>query len=148
MDRWQEFLPVSSASLLSTFDRAIQKRVQFSAAERALFMACEFWSAVLARRLVAHSGSAALETLRYMSILYSAMGAQAVASELMVAIGEIDDTSNPQVQRQCLGKLQEKLLKTRDPVDLLISRLAEKLGLGSGGGLNWEYGSEEASLFA
>jgi hypothetical protein len=148
MDRWQEYLPVSSASLLSTFDRAIQKRVQFSAAERALFMACEFWSAVLARRLVAHSGSGAIEMLRYVSILYSAMGAHAVANELMTAIGELDDASNPQAQRQCLGKLQDNLLKTGDPVDLLISRLAERLGLGSGGGLNWEYGSEERSLFA
>jgi hypothetical protein len=148
MDRWQEYLPVSSASLLSTFDRAIQRRVQFSPPERALFMACEFWTAVLARRLVAHSGPGALDTLRYMSILYSAMGAHAVANEIVIAIGEWCGDPDAQAQRQCLGKLQENLLKTGDPVDLLIARLAEKLGLGSGGGANWEYGSEEISLFA
>src|SRR5580693_204918 len=125
MERWQRYLPLSSARLLPTFDRAVQKSLQFSPAERALFMACEFWSAVLARSLIAHSGSNAVDVLRYMSILFSAMGAQAVASEIDVAIGECAGAHDPQVQRQCLGKLQESLLKTRDPVDLLIARLAE-----------------------
>jgi hypothetical protein len=149
MDRWQEYLPLSSECLLSTFDRAIQSRAQFSPAERALFVACEFWTAVMARKLVAqHGGPDAVDTLRHMSILFSAIGAHGVVSELIIAIGEFEGVSHPQTQRQCLGKLQDNLLKTREPVDLLIARLAQKLGLGRAGGPNWDYGSEEIPLFA
>jgi hypothetical protein len=149
MDRWQEYLPVSSACLLSTFDRAVQSRAQFSPAERALFMACEFWIAVMSRRLVAqHSVSDAIDTLRYMSILYSALGAPGVANEIIAAIDELGGASHSAAHRHCLGKLQENLLKVREPVDLLIARLAEKLGLGCADGLNWEYGSQDIPLFA
>jgi hypothetical protein len=149
MDRWQQYLPLSSASLLSTFDRAIQGGAQFSSAERSLFMACEFWTTVMARKLVArHGGSDAVDTLRHMSILYAAIGAQGVVNELTIAIGEFEGVSHPQTQRQCLSKLQENLLKTREPVDLLIARLAEKLGLGRASSQNWDYGSEEIPLFA
>jgi hypothetical protein len=148
MDRWQAYLPVSSASLLPTFESAVRRKAQFSPAERALFMACEFWTAVQARTLVAHVGSGAVETLQYMSILYAAFGAHAAANEMIVAVGESAGAADPQAQRQCIGKLQENLLRTHEPVDLLIARLAERLGLGSGGGLNWECASEEISLFA
>lgn len=148
MERWQEHLPLSSASLLPAFDRATRRRVPFSPAERALFMACEFWSAVLARSLAAHSGSNAVDMLRYMHILYSAIGAQAVANEMVIAIGELADAPDPQAQRHCLGKLQENLLGTGDPVDQLIAGLAERLGLGSSSGLSWGHGSEKISRTA
>jgi hypothetical protein len=152
MDRWQTYLPVSSAALLPIFGGAIQKKTQFSLTERALFVACEFWTAVGARTLVAHVGSDAVETLRYMSILYLAIGAHGVANDMMIAVDELVSVSvsvsDPRTQRQCLIKLQNNLLKTRDPVDPLIARLAEKLRLGSGGRRNWEKGTEEIAIVA
>lgn len=131
MDRWLGYLPVSSASLLSTFERAARNGVQFSLAERALFMACEFWTAISARKLSAHLGADSVDALRYMSIVYSGIGAHDVARTLIVAIGELEATSHRQVRDNCVAALQERLLKSRDPVDQLIARFTETLGLGS-----------------
>jgi hypothetical protein len=111
-------------------------------------MACEFWTAVQARTLVAHIGSGTVETLRYLSILYAGFGAHGAANQMIIAVGEFGGAADPRAQRQCLGKLQENLLQTHEPVDLLIAHLAERLGLGSGGDPNWECASEEISLFA
>jgi hypothetical protein len=67
---------------------------------------------------------------------------------MISAIGELAGAAHRQAPRQCLSRLQEKLLETADPVDLLIARLAERLGLGSGDGAKWEYGPDEIALFA
>jgi hypothetical protein len=138
MDRWQKHLPLASASMVSTFEKAGQLGVQFSPAERALFMACEFWTAVSTRRLAAHPGMGSIDALRYMSMIYLSMGAHGVASAVIVAIGELECAPRPQDRHQCLATLQEKLLKTRDPVDQMIARLAESLGLGSRSTAKWE----------
>ena len=138
MGQWQKHLPLASASLQSTFDNAGRVGVQFSLAERALFMACEFWTAVSARGLGVHPGMGSTDTLRYMSMIYSSMGADGVASAMMVAINELERAPRPQDRHQCLVTLQERLLKTRDPVDQMIARLAESLGLGSRSTPKWE----------
>jgi hypothetical protein len=137
MDRWQGYLPVSNASLLLTFERAAQRGVQFSPAERALFLACEFWTAVAGRKLAAYLGANPLDSLRYMSIVYSGIRAHGVTSALFVCIGELESASHPQARYSCVAALQERLLKTTDPVDQLITHLAEKLGLGAGGQVHW-----------
>jgi hypothetical protein len=134
MGRWQGHMPIANASLLSTFEKAAQGSVQFSPAERALFIACEFWTAVCARKLDVHLGVDSIDALRYMGMIYSAVGAHGVASAVMVAIGELERASHPQKRHTCLASLQERLLTINDPVDQLIARLAEKLGLGSGTG--------------
>jgi hypothetical protein len=138
MGRWQKHLPLASASLHSTFDKAGRVGVQFSRAERALFMACEFWTAVSAQGLGGHPGMGSTDTLRYMSMIYSSMGADGVAGAMKAAIGELERAPRPQDRHQCLVTLQERLLKTRDPVDQMIARLAESLGLGSRSTAKWE----------
>jgi hypothetical protein len=70
MDRWQGSLPLASASLVSTFEKAAKPGMQFSLAERALYLACEFWSAISARRVIEHLGAGSIDALRYMSIIY------------------------------------------------------------------------------
>jgi hypothetical protein len=90
-----------------------------SAVERALFTACEFWTAVCSRKLALHLGMPPLNALRYASILYAALGAHAVADDMVRAIGELKRASHPLEQHQYLTKLQERLLRTRDPVDQL-----------------------------
>jgi hypothetical protein len=148
MGRWQKHLPLASASLVSTFEQAGRVGVQFSLAERALFLACEFWTAVSARRLAAHPGMGSIDALRYMSMIYSSMGAHAVANALIVAIRELECASHPLDRHQCLATLQERLLKTRDPVDQMIARLAETLGLGSRCSPKWEPASALISTSA
>jgi hypothetical protein len=124
----------------------MQSGAQFSPAERALFMACEFWTAVSGRRLVAHLGGDPSEALRYMSIIYSGISAHGVASAMMMTLGELDTTSHPQARHDCVAALQERLLNTVDPVDRLIARLAENLGLGSPRQVSWSGASEMDSL--
>jgi hypothetical protein len=131
MDRWQGSLPLASASLVSTFEKAAKRGVQFSLAERALFLACEFWSAISARRVIEHLGAGSIDALRYLSIIYSAIGAHGAARAMVDAIGELEGASHPQSQHKSLASLQVSLLKTQEPVDELIARFAENLRLGS-----------------
>jgi hypothetical protein len=131
---------------LRLLSRAAQSGVQFSLAERSLFLACEFWTAVCTRGLAAHLGADAIDALRYIGMIYSAIGAHGVASAAFVAIGELQSAAHPQERHRCLANLQERLLKTRDPVDELIARLAENLGLGSGSGPQWMPASEVRSI--
>ena len=132
MDRWQGSLPLASASLVSTFEKAAKRGVQFSLAERALFLACEFWSAISARRVIEHLGAGAIDALRYLSIIYSAIGAHGVVRAMVVAIEELEGASLPQTRYQYLTSLQLRLLTTHDPVDELIARFAKNLGLAAG----------------
>jgi hypothetical protein len=132
VDRWQGHLPITSASLRSTLTRAARERLPFSSVERALFTACEFWVAVRSRKLASHLGVGPLDALRYTSILYTAIRADGVAAAVIIAINELACISDPQEQHQCLAELQERLLRTRDPVDHLIAHLAKTLGLGAG----------------
>jgi hypothetical protein len=131
MDRWQGSLPLASASLISIVEKAAKGGVQFSLAERALFLACEFWSAISARRVIEHLGAGSIDALRYMSIIYSAIGAHGAARAMVDAIGELEGASHPQSQHKSLASLQVSLLKTQEPVDELIARFAENLRLGS-----------------
>lgn len=131
MNRWQEHLPVASLALSPLFERATSGGVQFSAAERALFTASEFWVAIKTRTLVAHLGPHNLDALRYLSIVYSAMGAHHVARILTTGVGEMGDTATPQDRLKCLTALQERMVRTHDSVDQLIAGLAHKLGLSS-----------------
>ncbi len=112
--------------------RVARDRIQFSSAERALFTACEFWVAVCSRKLAPHLGADPIDALRYTSILYTAIRADGVAAAVIIAINELACISDPQEQHQCLAELQERLLRTRDPVDHLIAHLAKTLGLGAG----------------
>ena len=128
-NRWQAHLPVASQALSALLERAARGGVQFSAPERALFTACEFWVAVETRTLVAHLGPQAADALRSLSIIYAAIGAPRIARMLIAAVGEIGDTAPPSHRVECLIALQERVARTQDPVDELIAGLAHNLGL-------------------
>ena len=129
MSRWHDYLPVTSARLRPTFVRALEERAQFSVTERVLFTTCDFWAAVCSRKLETHLDSNPLDNLRYTLVLYAALGANEVVSELTAVVHELQRGSQPQTL--VLAKLQERLLRTRDPIDDLIVRLAIRLGFGS-----------------
>jgi hypothetical protein len=128
-NRWQEHLPVASQALSALLERAACGGVQFSAAERALFTAGEFWFAVQTRTLASHLGVRDADPWRHLSIVYSAMGAHHVARNLIAGVAEIGDTATPLGRLQCLSALQQRLVRTNDPVDELIADLAHDLGL-------------------
>jgi hypothetical protein len=129
VSRWHEHLPVASLALSALLERAARGGAQFTAAERALFTACECWAAVETRTLIAHLGPHDADALRYLSIVYSAMGAHHVARNLITAVAEMGDTATPLGRLQCLTALQQRLARTKDPVDQLIADLAHDLGL-------------------
>ena len=127
--RWQGHLPVASQALSSLLARAARGGVQFSAPERALFTACEFWVAVERRALPVHLGANVADPLRYQSIIFAAMGAHHVARALINGVGEFSNSATPLEGLKCLTALQERLSRTQDPVDELIAGLADSLGL-------------------
>lgn len=137
---------MASASLRSTLTSAAREHVQFSSAERALFTACEFWAAVCSRTLASHLALSPLDALRSAGIVYAAIGANEVVVDVIAAIVELKLASQPQVQHQCVTKLQERLLGTRDPVDQLIARLAETLSFGSESGAKHVFEPIETAL--
>jgi hypothetical protein len=127
--RWQGHLPVASQALASLLVRAARGGMQFSPPERALFTACEFWVAVERRALPVHLGANVADPLRYQSIIFAAMGAHHVACTLIIGVGEFSKSATPLEGLKCLTVLQERLSRTQDPVDELIARLADNLGL-------------------
>lgn len=148
MGRWQGHLPMASANLRPILDKAAQGGTQFSLAERAIFMACEFWTAIAAQKLVMYLGEGAMDTLRYMNIIYSAIGAPNVASAVIATVGELEGSSSPQIRLTCLRALQDRLLKTEDPVDHLIARFVERLRLGAEHRSEWVSASDMDSILA
>jgi len=136
VNRWQGHLPGASLALSALLKRAGRGGLQFTAAERSLFTACEFWVAVKTRTLATHLGAHAADALRNLSIVYSAMGAHHVARVLFAGIGEIDTTASPSGRFECLTALQQHIADTADPVDQLIAGLAHNLGLSA---VAWPY---------
>lgn len=131
MRRWHGHLPLASLALSSVLKRATHGGAHFSPAERALFTACEFWVAVEERALVAYFGTDAAHALRNLSIVYSAVGTPNVARALIRAVCDLTDATTPMGRVKCLTALQDRLLRTMDPVDRLIAVLANALGMGS-----------------
>jgi hypothetical protein len=129
MARWREHLPLTSLTLLPVLES--NGGAEFSLVERALFMACEFWIAAATNTLITHLGAAPLDRLRYMGIVYSALGAPGVANAVIDAVGELKCAPTAQGRRTCLLALQDRLVGTDDPVDQLIACLVENLEVGS-----------------
>ena len=131
MNRWQGHLPAASAALRALLERASRGGAEFTAPERALFAACEFWVAVQTRTLGAHLGPLGADPMRYLSIVYAAMGAPDLARLLIVGVGELRDAATPSERLKRLAALQELMARTQEPVDRLIAELAQGLGLSS-----------------
>jgi len=127
--RWHGHLPEATLALGTLLERAATGGAPFSAAERALFMACEFWVAVEMQALEAHLGADPLNGLRYLSLVFGAIGTQAVARALQSGIRGLEGAASSAARQQCLVALQAHLARTHDPVDRLIAELARSLGM-------------------
>ena len=150
-NRWHGHLPAASAALRTLLERAGRGGAEFSAPERALFAACEFWVAIQTRTLGAYLGPLGADSMRYLSIVYAAMGAPEVARLLIVGVGELRDAATPAERLQRLAALQELMTRTQEPVDRLIAELAQGLGLSSApspepGEASWHAAARQPSL--
>jgi hypothetical protein len=125
LDRWRQHLPLASAALLPLLEEAASTGTEFPHAERALFMACDFWTAVATQRLLSHLGTEPVGKLRYMGIVYSAMGASDISGAVNQAA---NDLRGPvALQKDRLLTLESRLLTTTDSVDRLIARLVQAM---------------------
>ena len=128
--RWRGHLPDASSVLAPLLERAATGNCAFSAPERALFMACEFWCAVETRGLPQHLGADPADGLRNQVLVYAAIGAQGVSRSLVAALRDLSASQGPAARARSLDVLQERLGNSPDPVDMLIAQLAGRLGIG------------------
>lgn len=131
MERWQQHLPIATAALVPLLEEAASTGAEFPPAERALFMACDFWTAVASHSLVNHLGADPVRKLRYMGIVYSAIGAFGIASLTNRAVRDLRGFAAPHELHTCLMQLEARLLASGDSVDALIAQLARTMLTGS-----------------
>jgi len=61
--------------------------------------------------------------------VFAAIGAQAVSRLLVRGLAELAASTGPAACQRCLETLQERLVGTQDPVDMLIAGMADRLGI-------------------
>jgi hypothetical protein len=116
--------------MMSLLDRLAAGEVDFSPAERALFVACEFWSAFNAAELDSYFDLKAADPMRDAREALAFVGAVQMAYALDLA--DLGPAGRAGIRRrQRLSELTESLRRVDEPVDLLIARFA------------WRYLSEQ-----
>jgi hypothetical protein len=90
-------------------------------------MACDFWTAVATRTLPGHLGAEPVGKLRYMGIVYSAMGAPDISDTLNRAANDLSGSLALPDRRARLLALEDRLRRTPDSVDRLIAALVRAM---------------------
>ncbi len=121
---WPGHFPVTSVAMMALLARLADGDVQFSPAERIIFVACEFWSALNAGELDSHFDLKAEDPTRDARIALRIVGAAKTASFL--EFGVLGRPGGRAVfrRRRRLVSLEERLRGVSEPVDLLIARFA------------------------
>ena len=128
---WRGHFPVTSVAMMSLLDRLAAGEENFSSAECALFVACEFWSAFNAAELDVYFDLKAEDPTRDTRAALRIVGAVQVADVLDLAdLGPAGGRAASR-RRQRLLELAGTLQRIEEPVDLLIARFA------------WRYLSEQ-----
>ena len=127
INTWSGHLPATRVRLQAILEKATARAGGATLAERALYAVCEFWSAVAMQTLEGHLGANPESKLQSMSVVYMAMGAKKVARALNRSLAELSKARTYGQRRQCICALESLLLRTRGPVDELISRFALRL---------------------
>jgi hypothetical protein len=128
---WRGHFPVTSVAMMSLLDRLATGEENFSSAECALFVACEFWSAFNAADLDCYFDLKAEDPTRDVRAALRMVGAVRVADALdLVDMGPGGGRAAIR-RRQCLSELAGILQRIEEPVDLLLARFA------------WRYLSEQ-----
>jgi hypothetical protein len=110
--------------MLSLLDRALSGEKKFSPAERVLFVACEFWSAVNAVELETHLDLKAEDPTRDARVALRIVGAAKLAEMLNSGVlGRPGGRASAKRRRRLL-ELAESFRSIDEPVDLLLARFA------------------------
>ena len=112
---WQGHWPITSVALLEFLDHAAAGRLDFSRAERILYIACEFWAAANAHELGTHIDAESIDPLADARHAFSAVGAIEVTGILR--------RSGP---RPDIAAMEEQLLAASESVDQLIANFARR----------------------
>jgi hypothetical protein len=121
---WQGHFPVTCVALMSLLDRAVAGEEKFSPAERVLFVACEFWSAVNAVELDAYFDLKAKDPTRDARVALRIVGAVKLADMLDGGVlGPAGGRASVRRRRRLL-ELEASFRCIAEPVDLLLARFA------------------------
>jgi len=125
--KWPGLPPSTGARLSAIFNRAAARAGGASLADRTLFAACEFWSAVATGSLAWHLGYAPETRLRSMISIYAAIGAKRAARVMEVALRKIVRARSDRQRGQLIAALEETMLKACQSVDEVMARFAQRL---------------------
>jgi hypothetical protein len=113
--------------LASILDKAARGPGTSLMAARALHVAFAFQVAVNNGTLRQYLGASTATHLRYLAIVYQAIGASGIANTLFEALAALKCTQTEVQRRQCLVVLEERLFVTVDPLHDLIARLTQSV---------------------
>lgn len=125
--QWSGHSAVTRRRLLTILERAAGGLQDFSVAERALHMACEFWAAVESQTLQVFLGPTPAKQMRYFATIYGAIGATEVAREVAASAEAVRLAGSSSRCAAGIALLQERLRDTTDPLNDLIARFSQHL---------------------
>jgi hypothetical protein len=96
-------------------------------AARALHVAFGFQSAVNHGTLRQYLDATTAAQLRYLAIVYQAIGARGVAQTIFEALATLKCAATALQRRQCLALLEQRLFVTVDPMHDLLARLTQSV---------------------
>jgi hypothetical protein len=120
-------LPATRARLSAILERVGRGNNEFTLAERVFVAACEFWVLAMGRELHALTNLRAIGKLRFAAMVFEAIGAVGVAGALQAAHIDMVQLKTQAQRRGRLMLLEERLLLSREPVDILLAHLADNL---------------------
>jgi hypothetical protein len=124
MIAWSGHHRQTSSVLLALLTDAAAGRKEFTVSERTLIFACEFWAAVMNRTLAHHLGRNTSSRLRAAEQVFSAIGAQNVATVLRQGQLELQKLSPQAGFQQMAAGMEACLARIDEPVDNLIALYA------------------------
>jgi hypothetical protein len=125
--KWPGHRPGTRARLEIILSSAASRAGGPSLAERALFAACDCWSAASTGSLTWHLGVDPAVRLRSLASIYAAIGAKQTARLMELALGELPGARSEQHCQQLIARLEVAILRTRANVEELLHRFTLRL---------------------
>ena len=124
---WRGYYPIAGFVLEALTKKSRgHESVEFTHAERVLFIASDFLAAAAQRRLEGYLAVNRVQMLRTALPAFEEIGAVRVVSILRVAIGELTNRSAVLNAEQVTADVEDQVLHTEDSLDDLIARYAAR----------------------
>jgi hypothetical protein len=124
-ETWRGYYPITSFVLEALLNkRGTAEDAEFNAAERVLFIACDFLAAAARRRLDHYLASGAVETLRMAMEAFVQIGSIRGASIVRLGIADLGQADAAANLKRISQRLEEQILHTEDDMDELVARYA------------------------